>query len=553
MKRLLFACVTALAGCASASPIGALRFVNQPPVTRVSDRADVPSPPPAPIRRPHLDDLDAFYVRALTRAMDVRDPHRARDVNAMDELPDSTWFENRIGARPLSADELRRGPGDADGPQAHLPWTVTGARTGGSLSLSIRDASGRAYTLLFDRPGYPELETAADVIAQRIFWACGWNVPDDRIVTVRRGQLTVGDGAAVADGRGHRRPLSRAVLDQLLGELFLDPAAPLRAVARRGPDGIDLGGWAGEGVRAGDPNDIIDHEDRRSVRGLGVVAAWVGHVDLGEATTRDLWVADAADPARHYVAHYLWDFRTALGAGAYVDRRPDTGFARSTDLSVAAGSLLSLGTWWRPWEGIRRADRPGVGLFEADRFDPSRFTTRTPYPAVDDADRFDGFWAARLVARFTPAQLQAIVEAGGYSHADSTAYVVSTLLARQQRIARYWFNQVAPLDRLQLAQPGRLCFDDLLLTHQLGSRAATRYQVELFDYRGRPTGWTAWATAAPGGRTCVSGLRPGPTRGGYVIARITVWRGKRTLPPLEAHLADDPATGRLRVIGLRRR
>ena len=41
--------------------------------------------------------------------------------------------------------------------------------------------------------------------------------------------------------------------------------------------------------------------------------------------------------------------------------------------------------------------------------------------------------------------------------------------------------------------------------------------------------------------------------GGYVIARITVWRRKRALPPVEAHLADDPATGRLRVIGLRRR
>jgi len=553
MRSVLVACAAALVGCATASPVGALRFANQPPVTRVNDRADVPAPPPASIRRPHLDDLDAFYVRALTRALDVRDPHRATDVNAMDELPDSTWFHNRIGVRALSPDELRRGPGAADGPDGHLPWTVIGARAGASLSLSIRDASGRAYTLLFDRRGYPELETAADVIAQRIFWACGWNVPDDRIVTVRRRQLVVADGATVDDGRGSRRPLSRAALDQLLGALLLDPSAPLRAVARRGPDGVALGGWAGEGVRAGDPNDVIAHEDRRAVRGLGVVAAWVGHVDLGEATTRDLWVADATDPARHYVAHYLWDFRTALGARAYVDRRPDAGFARSTDLSVAIGSLVSLGAWLRPWEGIRRADRPGVGLFEADRFDPARFTTRTPYLPAGDADRFDGFWAARLVARFTPAQLQAIAEAAGYSHADSTAYVVSALRARQRRIARYWFARVAPLDRLAVAQPGTLCFDDLLLTYRLGGAATTRYQVELFDYRSRAVGWEAWAAAAPGGRTCVSGVRPGPIRGGYVIARITVWRGKRALPPLEAHLADDPATHRLRVIGLRRR
>ncbi len=532
MRRLLVAGVALLAGCASAAPIGAMRFVNQPPVTRVNDRADVAVPPPVPVSRPRLDNLDAFYVRPLTRALDVLDPRRARDVNAMDELPDSTWFTNRIGMRALSPGELRRGPGDADGPQAHLPWTVTGARAGASLSLSIRDASGRAYTLLFDRPGYPELETAADVIAQRIFWACGWNVPDDRIVTVPRAQLTVADGA-LADGQ----PLSAAALDQLLGEQLDDPAAPLRAVARRLPAGVNLGGWAGEGVRAGDANDIIAHEDRRAVRGLGVIASWVGHVNLGRATTRDLWVADAANPARHYVAHYLWDFRTALGAGAYIDRRPYLGFTG----------------WWRPWAELRRADRPGVGLFEADRFDPSRFFTRTPYAAFTDADRFDGFWAAALVSRFTPAQLQAIVNAAGYSHADSTAYVVATLRARQRQIARYWFARVAPLDRVQITAPGALCFDDLLVTRGLSDGATSRYQVELFDYRGRPTGWTGWNTNADDGHICVSGIRPGPTRSGYVIARITVWRRKHALPPVEAHLADDPATGRLRVIGLRRR
>ncbi len=509
------------------------------------------------MRRPHLDDMDSFYVRALTRALDVRDPHRAADVNALDEVPDSTWFTNRIGTRAITPDELRRGPGDPDGPEAHMPWTVTAALPGASLALSIRDARGRAYTLLLDRPGYPELETAAEVIAQRIFWACGWNTPDDRIVHVRRDQLVVADGAVLEDARGHQRALSPGVLDELVGEIALDPSVPIRAVARRALPGVAVGGWAGEGVRAGDPNDVIAHQDRRAVRGLSVVAAWVDHVDLGEATTRDLWVADAADPGRHYLVHYLSDFRTALGARAYVDRRPDTGFARTTDLAVALGSLVSLGLWRRPWEGIRHAARPGVGLFESAHFDPGRFATRTPYLPLDDADRFDGFWAARLIARFTPAQLRAIAVAADYSHADSTSYVAATLRARQRQIARYWFARVAPLDRVEVAGQGdaaTICFDDLLLTNHLGDDAgSTRYQVELFEYGGRATGWTAWVDAAADGRTCVSGLRPGRSRGGYVIARVTIWRGKRALPPLEAHLAGDPATGRLRVIGLRRR
>ena len=52
-------------------------------------------------------------------------PPRAGNVNTIDEVPDSSWFTNRIGTRPVTMDEIRRGPGDDRGPGA---WHVDGRR-----------------------------------------------------------------------------------------------------------------------------------------------------------------------------------------------------------------------------------------------------------------------------------------------------------------------------------------------------------------------------------------------------------------------------------------
>ena len=47
-----------------------------------------------------------------------RTPMRAVNVNTIDEVPDSSWFTNRIGARPITIDELRRGPVAGPAPTA---------------------------------------------------------------------------------------------------------------------------------------------------------------------------------------------------------------------------------------------------------------------------------------------------------------------------------------------------------------------------------------------------------------------------------------------------
>ena len=59
---------------------------------------------------------------------------RALNVNTLDEVPDSSWFTNRIGRRPMSLDELVRGPDQRERSRS----------TAGSVSAARAPACSRA-------------------------------------------------------------------------------------------------------------------------------------------------------------------------------------------------------------------------------------------------------------------------------------------------------------------------------------------------------------------------------------------------------------------------
>ena len=64
-------------------------------------------------------EIDLFYDLAenlFGRPGDSTPNVRARNINTIDEVPDSSWFTNRILARPLSVDEAVRGPLTGTGP-----------------------------------------------------------------------------------------------------------------------------------------------------------------------------------------------------------------------------------------------------------------------------------------------------------------------------------------------------------------------------------------------------------------------------------------------------
>ena len=97
--------VSLLAACTAGPVLPAARFANAPPVTVVDDRRDVPNRPEEDESLFALYHYDGIFQRRLTRELELHPPARAHGTNALDEVPDSTWFTNRIGVRDLSIDE----------------------------------------------------------------------------------------------------------------------------------------------------------------------------------------------------------------------------------------------------------------------------------------------------------------------------------------------------------------------------------------------------------------------------------------------------------------
>lgn len=553
--RSLLVLIALVCGCGAAGPAGGLRFHNQAPVWRVNDRADVPK---KPADRPFVRALyhtDQPFFRRVTRWMDVPAPRRAINVNALDEVPDSTWFTNRIGVRDLSAAEVARGPNSSDGPDTSAPWKVVSSKVGGqSVGFIIEDALGARFLLKFDEPDFPVMETATDVVVQRLLWAVGYHVPEDSIVYFDRSQLVLDQGATVKDVFGNKRPMTIADLDGSLAKVRSE-GTRFRGLTSKFLPGIPIGGFPQRGVRADDPNDRIPHEHRRELRGLRVFYAWLQYTDAKENNTLDVYEEDPADPSRHYVVHYLVDFGKSLGANSTMARYYADGHQYMLDLVDVPLQLLTLGLYPRSWEGTRAPNLEGIPQFDSAHFEPGEFVPHDPYEPFDWADEADNFWAAKILIQLRPEHIRAAVEQAEYPDPRATEYMTRVLIERQRKAARYYFERTAPLDRFEVRGRGAtfaLCFEDLALAYRLGAEpAATSYAAASYDGAGTLLAWRGSANGAADGRTCLPGIAPGGGADAYTIVRLALTRGK-SFPPVTIHLARDPATGTMRVIGLRR-
>ena len=99
--------------------------------------------------------------------------------------------------------------------------TAPGASLRPRATASRRDLSSKTgdknrYVLKFDPPQYPELCSAADVIGSKIFYALGYNTPENYIVHFRREQLEITDGVMYRHPSGKKIPLTAQVVDELL-------------------------------------------------------------------------------------------------------------------------------------------------------------------------------------------------------------------------------------------------------------------------------------------------------------------------------------------------
>lgn len=547
----LLGCLIPTFGC---TKVPAVRFVNAPIVWEVDDRRDVPVKPYERPYYPMARKIGHGYAYHLTDTMSAEPPRRALDVNALGEVPDSTWFTNRIGLNPWTPAQVAIGPDPDADPSSHMPWTILRAKgTGVMPGFLIEDARGVRYLLKLGFGGGAEMETGAEVIVQRLLSTAGYHTPQCTVAVFEREDLRLSPGAVVVDPTGKEQPVTEAYVDEVLALADREPGGGIRAVTSRFLPGEPIGGYPERGVRSDDPNDVIPHEERRELRGQYVFFAWVGHTDVKEANTVDIWREHPTRPDRHYVEHYLVDFGQALGVRAV--HSIDASHAYNFDPTLAALSLLTLGIRQRTGERARGPDLPGVGRFEAQYFHPARFRAGRRYRPFDRLDRFDAFWATKILMRFSPGHIAAAVEEGRLLDPRAREYLVETLVARQRRTALYWFSKVNPLDTFTVREPApghlQACAVDLLLAYDLADEtASTRYTMTAYGDDGTRLAPPQHRRGTKGGRFCTDDLPVGPGTEGYTMIAFATKRGEKALNPVWLHLARAPGSGRLRVIGI---
>src|SRR5690349_4754802 len=237
----------------------------------------------------------------------------AADVNELDEAFNSTWFTNRIGIRAMTPEEAARGPVTSDGPDRSAPWAVVRAKTQGvTAGFNVKDAKGVVYVVKFDPVCCNGSTTAAGVIAGRLLHAAGYNVPQDFVVTFHREDLVLGPGVMITEKRGKKRPMTEADLDAILAKAPREADGGWRAIASQFLPGEILGPYDWKGRRHDDPFDRVKHENRRTLRGLRMICAWLAHFDVKQHNTQDTYMVEGD---RRYVKHFLFDFTATLGTG----------------------------------------------------------------------------------------------------------------------------------------------------------------------------------------------------------------------------------------------
>lgn len=536
MKRLAFStlALSTLALGAALATVGcgsALRFADRPPVWKIDDRKSIPEPEEIDfIKLSYFPDV--FALRRAERALAFPDLEPARNVNSLDEVPSSSWFDNGIGVRDMTPAEIARGPYGKPPPKP--PYKVRSAKVGGgNAGFVVEDSAKRKFLFKFDRIENPEMQTGTNVAAGRLVWAFGFKVPNDYVIGVRRDELLVPDDAKAKNALGDKIQYQSFMLDDALATSPPPQDSVYRATASELIEGTPKGGWPNEGVRGDDPNDVVAHQHRRELRGLRVLAAWINHTDMKDDNTFDTYVEK---DGRKYLEHYLIDFGEAFGGHGAEKNRAEDGYENYVDWSESGKALLAFGLWKRPWEYLELTPYRAVGYFRAEHFHPEGWKEAYPYWPFLAMDRADAFWGAKIVMRFRHEHIAAAIAEGKFSEPGASEFLVKALEERRDAIGRVWLEGLSALDGFELKN-GALCATDLGVLYGIAGVGVVE-RLEDGDV-------VASANVGRDARVCV----PVPRSDSYQIVTLRVRRGEVKKPEMQVHLFNG---GRPRILGLLR-
>ena len=401
-------------------------------------------------------------------------PKRAENVNTIGEVPDSSWFTNRIGRQSMSVAELAKGPDTGTGP-ADGTWTILSRKAEGvTPGFTIRDRTGEIYWIKFDPKTNPEMASGAEVISTKFFHAFGYHVPENYLATFNPSQLVILEGATMKDEDGRPRPLLQNDIDDILENAARRADGSYRVLASRNLRGRPIGPFRYYGTRPDDPNDIFPHEHRRELRALMVFSAWLNHDEVRSTNSLDTLVENAG---RHTVRHHLLDFGSTLGSGSVKEQSRRAGNEFVWESRPTFITMLTLGLYVRPWIKIPYPRVPAVGRIESTYFQPEDWKADYPNPAFKNLVEEDRFWGARIVARFTDEAIRAIVETARFSDPAATDYLTKIITERRNKVVGTWLNATNPLGNVALSSSGELTFENEAEKASVG-KTADRYTVQ---------------------------------------------------------------------------
>jgi hypothetical protein len=381
---------------------------------------------------------------------------RARNINTIDEVPDSSWFTNRIGSTAVTAAQLAQGP-VIGRPPAPDKWVIVREKTAGANpGFTAKDANGETWFLGFDPPSNPGGATAAVVVATKLFWALGYNQVETFVTTFDPKRAEIDPKATVRRLSGDRTPFTRDDLDAVLVNAARDADGTYRVAAGRALPGTILGGFRYAGTRPDDPNDIVPHEHRRELRALRVFGAWTNLTDLKGGNTLDTLVTENG---RTFVKHYLQDVGQTFGM-ANNPNEWDIGWEYFYDKAASRRRLWSFGFALSPWQTAPYVEYPSVGRFEGDVFDPTKWKPQTPTTAYMELRADDAFWGARRVMAFSDDLIRAAVHTGQFGDAAAERHLADVLIKRRDAIGRTYLTAINPVVNLRLDAAGSLAFEN---------------------------------------------------------------------------------------------
>ena len=552
------------------------RFPLAPPMWVDPDQNHVPQTPGKYFSGLIADGADKSFFRPLSKLFAFDLPGESKNVNAMDEVPNSSWFTNRIGLFPMSPEQAARGPCE----QEHLltpdgPWTVIAAKPDGANPGFFIKAPQGTYLLKFDGPVQPQRATAADIIGTKIYWAAGYFTPCNQILYFDPKILKVSPKATTTNRFGEKEPIRPADVEKVVAGAFRLKNGLLRVSSSRFLPGRPLGPFDYEGTRSDDPNDIIPHEDRRELRGNRILAAWLNHHDAREQNSLDMW---ASENGRNFIRHYYIDFGDCLGgrwANDLMSKR--TGHSYFIDYKHMFVDLVTLGIYPRPWYRAKLNSEAEIfGYYSTQDFVAVDWHTDYQNPAYERMTFRDAMWMVRIISRFTDDHIRQIVKTGKISNKQSERYLLRTLIARRDLILKQYLTKHAPLDRFRLVRrtPGQLdqslCFEDLATKHGIVDPRNVLYKMRFYGGRDL-TDELGWLQFAPDAdhphRSCIKlplgYKRPAELAGDAApdddplrYGKLTIFiHQKAQIPPtssIELHFYDLGPTRGYQLVGITR-